>query len=79
MTNEFVGIIGAIGLTFLLFVLRHFILPSERGNKHRNTSKASRENHELNYGALEDARRCELPDFETGAQRRTRWYEDYRH
>jgi hypothetical protein len=55
MTNELIGIVGALVLTFLLFVLRHFILPSERGNKHRHiTPMAHRENHELNEKAVED-------------------------
>lgn len=55
MTNEFVGIIGAIGLTFLLFVLRHFILPSERGNKRGHVSqKASRDNHGLSNKPVDD-------------------------
>jgi hypothetical protein len=55
MTNEMIGIVGAIGLTFLLFVLRHFILPSERANKRRRvTPMTHRENHELKKIIVED-------------------------
>jgi hypothetical protein len=55
LINEVMGIVGAIGLTFLLFGLRHLILPSERAKKRRYiTPIADRENHELNKKTVED-------------------------
>lgn len=54
MTNEIIGILGVISLTFLLFVLRHFILTSERGNKNRYVGPtAPREYYDLNESAVE--------------------------
>jgi hypothetical protein len=70
MTNEIIGIVGAIGLTFLLFVLRHFILPSNlpsgRANKRRRaTPMTHREKHELNKTTVEDdAWLLRVPDLE---------------
>ena len=66
MTNEIIGIVGAIGLTLLLFVLRHFILPSERANKRRCvTPMTHRENHELDKITVEDdAWLLRAPDLE---------------
>ena len=55
MINEILGIVSAIGLTFLLFGLRHLILPSERANKRRRvTPMMHRERHELNKTTFED-------------------------
>lgn len=55
MTNEIIGIVGAIVLTFLLFVLRHFILTLGRSKKRRHvTPMARRENRELNKRDVED-------------------------
>ena len=38
MANEIIGSVGAIGLTFLLFALRHFVLPAARGKKRRHVA-----------------------------------------
>jgi hypothetical protein len=55
MTNEIIGIVGAIVLTFLLFVLRHFILTLGRSKKRRSVAPmARRENRELNKRDVED-------------------------
>jgi hypothetical protein len=55
MTNEVIGIVGVLGLTFLLFGLRYLIMPSERANKRRRaTPMTRRENHELNKKTVED-------------------------
>lgn len=48
MPNEIIGIAAAIGLTLLLFALRHFVLPAERGNKRRHVvPEPSREYDEM--------------------------------
>jgi len=74
MTNEIIGIVGTIGLTLLLFVLRHLILPSERANKGRRvTPMTHRENNELKKTTVEDdARLLWTPDIEveSGTARR---------
>ena len=70
MTNEIVGIVSAIGLTFFLFGLRHLILPSNlpagRTKKDRRvTPTAQHENHEPNMKIIEDdAWLLWMPDFE---------------
>ena len=80
MTNEIIGIVGTIGLTFLLFLLRYFILPSERANRRRQVPRTTRENRELDNRAIDDdAWLLWTPDFETEAQRRTHSYEDHGH
>ena len=67
MTNEIIGIVGAIVLTFLLFVLRHFILTLGRSKKRRYvTPMTRRENRELNKRDVEDdAWLLWVPDLET--------------
>lgn len=67
MTNEIIGIVGVLGLTLLLFVLRHLILPSERANKQRYVTPMShREPHELNKTTVnDDAWLLWTPDLET--------------
>ena len=55
LINEVIGIVGVLGLTSLLFGLRHLILPSERADKRRYiTPIADRENHELDKRTVED-------------------------
>jgi len=55
MTNEIIGVVGVLVLTFLLFVLRHFILTLGRSKKRRSVaSMARRENRELNKRDVED-------------------------
>jgi hypothetical protein len=55
MPNEIIGIVGAIGLTFLLFAFRHFVLQAERGKKRRHVApEPSREYTELEETAVED-------------------------
>lgn len=55
MPNEIIGSAGAIGLTFLLFALRHFVLPAERGKRRRHAApEPSREYTELEKTTVED-------------------------
>ena len=80
MTNEIIGIVGALVLTLLLFVLRRLVLPSERANTRRQVPRTTRENRELDNRAIDDnAWLLWTPDLETEAQRRTRFYEDNGH
>lgn len=58
MTVETVGTVGAIVVTVLLFILRHFVLPSERSTKtDRVAPTGSREPHEFNGAPRSDAGR----------------------
>ena len=54
MTNEIIGILGVLGLTFLLFVLRHFILPSKRGIKHSYVAPIAPSKRESNRSPIDD-------------------------
>ena len=57
MPNEIIGIVAAIGLTFLLFALRHFILPAARGKKRRHVApEPSRGYFELQKTTVDDDR-----------------------
>lgn len=38
MKNEAIGILAVLALTFLLFVLRHLILPSQRSTKRHSVA-----------------------------------------
>ena len=71
MTNESIGITGVIVVTFLLFVLRRLILPSERRRKTAPlTHLARRSDEQFKRRAIEDdAWLLWSPDFESQVDR----------
>lgn len=76
MTNELIGVVLAIVLTILLFVLRRLALPSERAKNRRHIApKTSRAISELKAKTDDDAERVLwAPDFETEDQGRAHSY-----
>ena len=65
MTNEIIGIVMALAITLILFVLRNLILPSKRAHKPRTVRIAHHDTMELNReDALKNVRPLRPADFE---------------